>query len=396
MDGPTTMSRALRPSVLLLQETYLPLRGGAELHVYYLTRALQEQGFETSILTATTAKSGESEDCPVYRHRLETNWLFPLRFPVWGWRIFRHGLKNDILHVHYSSFLAAMTGIVGRLLGRHVVMTLHGFGTLDSSAKTRLHRVYRYVSHKLAHRIVATSDEMADVARRFVREDRIVLITNGVDTTAFMCRVEGRFDDIHKELRLLTLRRLVPKNGVQFVVQAVGQLLPKMRCRLDIVGDGFLRGPIAERISRLGIGDVVHLHGELTHREIPAILDRAHIAMFLSTAESTSLAALECMAQGCIVVASNAGAFPDFIEDGKTGFLIDLFTARKSNYDAPDMLNDEQVARVVKTLQRIGAMPPKALEEVASAARKMVEERYGWPHIARRVVTEAYRSGRNP
>lgn len=378
--------------IAMLQETYLPIRGGAEMHVYYLSRALLRDGHSVEVFTTTPGGAAADDSPKLTRRRLHRGLLYPLRFPYWGAIVLRAALRNDVLHAHYSSFLAAMVVLVARLTGRRSVVTLHGFGTLESSVgRSLLRRAYRRLSLRFADRIIATSGEMADVAHRFATPEQIEVITNGVDTTAFAPAIRGRFDDISRTLKLLTLRRLVPKNGVHFAVQATEALAREMPLRLEIVGDGGLRELIRNRIADLGLEHVIAMHGALPPEQVVERLKTAHVALFLSTAESTSLAALECMARGCLVLASRVGAFPEFIEHGRTGFLVDIFGDARSNYDAPNALTPEQVRKVTDALRAIASTPPRQLEEIASRARAVVQERYDWNEIARRTVDRAYR-----
>ena len=130
--------------------------------------------------------------------------------------------------------------------------------------------------------------------------------------------------------------------------------------------------------------------GFLTHDQVKPLLDETDVAMFLSTAESTSLAALECMAMGCLVVCSNAGAFPLFVKNRETGFVIDLFEEGQSDYAAPMHLEDWQTRRVAETLIAIQAMPPAELRRISEAARAYVRASFDWSVITANTVAQAY------
>ena len=131
--------------------------------------------------------------------------------------------------------------------------------------------------------------------------------------------------------------------------------------------------------------------GFLSHDQVKPLLDATDIAMFLSTAESTSLAALECLAMGCIVVCSNAGAFPLFVKDRETGFVIDLFEAGQSDYAAPMHLEAWQNQRIAETLIAIQAMPAAELRRISEAARAYVRAYFDWSVITADTVERAYR-----
>ncbi len=386
------MSDTSKGRVLQILETYLPLIGGAEFHLHYLTRNLIAEGYQVEIVTGLTGEPVEQDLCPVHRlpHAVGRRaapyvWLWLVRFVV----MFR---RFDLIHVHHSSFLAFVAVIAGRLTGRPVVLTLHGLGALDSSVgRCPIRTVYRWVSLKGATRIIATSDELVAVALRFVPRERVVEITNGVDTTLFAPATPRDFEGVADALRLVTLRRLNPKNGVQFVIDALAAAGPRLKARLRIVGDGPLRPTIEAAVAGQGLTDRIRFEGFRSHAEVLPLLDACDVALFLSTAESTSLAALECMAKGCLVVCSNAGAFPRFVRNGETGFIVELFTAGQSDYDAPMHLEPWQAARVAETLIAIQAMPSAQLRRVAGQARDEVRTRYDWSAITAQTIAQVYR-----
>lgn len=387
-----SMSDTSKGRVLQILETYLPLIGGAEFHLHYLTQNLIAQGYQVEIVTGQTDGPVEHQDiCPVHRlpHAVGRRaapyvglWL--IRFLI----LFR---RFDLIHVHHSSFLAFVAVIAGRLTGRPVVLTLHGLGALDSSVgRCPIRTLYRRVSLRGATRIIATSDELLAVALRFVPPERVVEVTNGVDTTQFAPATPRDFEGVASHLRLVTLRRLNPKNGVQFVIDALAAAGPRLAAQLRIVGDGPLRPAIEAAVAAHRLGDRVRFEGFLSHRQVTPLLDACDVALFLSTAESTSLAALECMAKGCLVVCSNAGAFPRFIRDGETGFIVPLFIEGQSDYDAPPHLEPWQATRVAETLMAIQAMPPAQLRRMAERAREEVRTRFDWSAITARTIAEVY------
>ncbi|RKZ81812.1 MAG: hypothetical protein DRR19_21635 [Candidatus Parabeggiatoa sp. nov. 1] len=386
---------SINKKILLLQETYLPLIGGAEMHVYYLTKQLIERGCYIEIITGTpsnkiiTDKNGEI--CKIHRYQMSYGKKDFAKLPIWIIRLIFHARKFDLIHVHYSSFLAFISVLAGKLLRKRVVITLHGFGTLDSSVgKSWLKRIYRYVSLNFANRIVATSQEMKHVALRYSSADKIVLIENGVDTNAFSSPPDRSFDRVTACIRLATLRRLVPKNGVQFVIDALGTRKKQLSFFLKVVGDGRLMPIIQSKIKSNDLMNSIDLLGSLAHNEVVKILGQVDVVIFMSTAESTSLAALESMSMGCIVVCTNVGAFPDFVSDGQTGFIINIFEKGHSDYAAPKQLQNWQYEALIDQLVEIQNRPPVELKRISDNAQKFVRENYDWKVIVGRIIADCY------
>ena len=164
-----------------------------------------------------------------------------------------------------------------------------------------------------------------------------------------------------------------------------------LRRTLGGIGDGVLRERIASLIETYQLGARVRPEGFLDHHQIVTALGDCDVALFLSTAESTSLAALECMAMGCIVVASNAGALPDLVRPGETGLVLDLFQRGRSLYQAPEQLSDAQYETIIAALARLEASPPETLRRLSAEARRYVAQTYDWSVIVGRTVAEVYR-----
>jgi N-acetyl-alpha-D-glucosaminyl L-malate synthase BshA len=105
----------------------------------------------------------------------------------------------------------------------------------------------------------------------------------------------------------------------------------RIRARFILVGDGPVRPDVERQIAQLGLTDDISFAGE--QQELVPLLSVGDLFLLPSAKESFGLAALEAMACGVPVVASNVGGLPEIIEDGVTGFVcppdaIDLMAAR--------------------------------------------------------------------
>ena len=92
-----------------------------------------------------------------------------------------------------------------------------------------------------------------------------------------------------------------------------------MAARLLIVGEGPELGRAEQLIDQLGVAAHVELVGEA--QDVVGLLSVSDLFLLPSLQESFGLSALEAMACGVPVVASNVGGLPEVITDGVTGFL---------------------------------------------------------------------------
>lgn len=102
----------------------------------------------------------------------------------------------------------------------------------------------------------------------------------------------------------------------------VFRLLRKLdsRYRLAIFGDEKLWGG---EISRIKIEAGVRNYGSVPQRKLAQMLLTGGFSLFLQTIrEGFGLSLVETMTAGCIPIVSAVGAFPELIQHGKNGFLI--------------------------------------------------------------------------
>jgi glycosyltransferase involved in cell wall biosynthesis len=381
------MTKSLKIGMLV--DTYLPVIGGAEIHVLELSRALRARGHLPSVCTATVSNGDAGQEefpvtrIPALRYQGWTTWL---RLPFVLPRLVRFIRQVDIVHCHYTFFMAMLGTGLGRLLGKRTAVTLHGLGTLDSSVgRSVMMHFFRRASLRWADLVIATSPEMRTIALRFVPDEKIVVISNGVDTTRFTPTPK----EASNEIIILTMRRLAPKNGVQYLVEAapiVVAAIPQACFR--VAGEGKLEATIRQRVTELGMDAHFRFIGMVPHAQTADQYQKADVVVFPSSAESTSLACLEAMSMEKAIVASNLQAYQDMLGGGERGLLVKLFERVESDYNAPLKLPPERIQALAEAIIQL-AGDPALRQELGKRARRFVVKEYDWLQIAK-LTCQAY------
>jgi len=122
------------------------------------------------------------------------------------------------------------------------------------------------------------------------------------------------------------------------VVDIFSAVAKEMPARLIMVGDGPERPRAVERAQTLGVEDRVVFLGK--HGAVEELLPCADLFLLPSASESFGLAALEAMASGAPVVASNAGGLPEVVPNGEAGYLLDPGDVEGMSEAALDILRD--------------------------------------------------------
>jgi glycosyltransferase involved in cell wall biosynthesis len=188
-----------------------------------------------------------------------------------------------------------------------------------------------------ADRVIAECpQDEADLVRLYDADPATVTtIPCGVDLQEFApCsradarRELGLPDD---EFVILQLGRMVPRKGVDNVVQALARLPREMKARLVVVGgesaspDPALTpeiGRLHALAAELGVADRITFTGQRRREELRACYCAADVFVTTPWYEPFGITPLEAMASGTPVIGSAVGGIQYSVVDGITGFLV--------------------------------------------------------------------------
>ena len=236
--------------------------------------------------------------------------------------------KLDVLHMHYAIPHAASAYLAKQMLAAErdikIVTTLHGTDITLVGLHPSFNAITRF-SILQSDGLSAVSQYLKDeTVRSFsVPPDRIDVIPNFVDTEVWRRDREPchRSKLAPKGQKIVThVSNFRPVKRVLDVVEVFAKIRKRVPARLILVGDGPERPRALKRAADLGLNDDVLFLGR--HGSVEELLACTDLFLLPSQSESFGLAALEAMACGAPVVASNAGGLPDVIEDGVSGFLF--------------------------------------------------------------------------
>jgi glycosyltransferase involved in cell wall biosynthesis len=276
----------------------------------------------------------------------------------------------DVVHYHTYWPDAFTAFVVNKFVP--TVYTAHESRFLIMAEQARFQRRLRLALRPF-QTIIAPSTELLTVAQQFgVSADKSVFISNAVDSNKFSpdvaCgTVRTRFNVPSDSTLILCPRRLVPKNGVQFLIESVAFIRARLKkLSVLIVGDGPERAKLEERVRELDLQDSVIFAGNQNNDDLPAFYADADIVAIPSLMEATSIAGLEAMASACAVVATNVGGLPEIIDDGVTGLLV------------PPRDPKALSAAIMRLIENSDLR-----QQLGQAARARVEREFTWNHVAR-------------
>lgn len=173
--------------------------------------------------------------------------------------------------------------------------------------------------------------------------------------------------------RVLLVGAVVPRKRVHDLVDAVARV---PGASLRIAGgtpDPEYAAAVSERVRVLGLENRVELLGSLPAERLKAEYQRASVFVLPSAQETSPLVIAEAMAAGVPVVATRAGGVAHLVEEGRTGFLVDVGDTDALAQRLAELLGDERSRRAFATAARLHAerFRPAA---VAERVRAVYEE----------------------
>ena len=281
----------------------------------------------------------------------------------------------DIVHAHYAVPHATAAVLARQVLeasnasrAPKVVTTLHGTDITVVGADPSYSEIVAF-SIDQSDGVTAVSRSLRDSTCRELSVHRAIdVIPNFLDCATWrrmdVDNLRARYAGSDGSTRIVMhLSNFRPVKRIDLVVEVFARIVGRVPAVLLLAGDGPDAG-LAHRLARqLGIADRVHLLG--AQENVVPLLSIADLFLLPSEQESFGLAALEAMACGAPVVASNAGGLPEVIEHGVSGLLHPVGDVDGMAASGVALLSD-----------------PALHERMADAAVRVVRERF----CAQRVV----------
>lgn len=280
--------------------------------------------------------------------------------------------RIDVLQTHDAQtrrigvIAAALTGV------RHIT-SVHGWIFND-----RKERAAKWLDARLirqADAVIAVSDRLKqELEAAGVPPQRITVLRNAILLRDYA--VAGTASSVRREFGIREdqpvisiVGRLSLEKGHEIFLQAASTIAkshPDLRCL--IVGDGPLEPTLRQRVQELGLTAQVVFTG---HRsQLADIYAATDVLVISSLTEGIPNVLLEAFAHGKPAVATSVGGVPEVLEEGRTGWLVDV--------------GDHQaIARhVVRLLDA-----PELRAQMGATARATIEQQFSFENRTKALET---------
>jgi glycosyltransferase involved in cell wall biosynthesis len=372
--------------------------GGQNVYVRQVGEALAQQGWQVDMFTRKASK----EDATIVEHgpncrtiRLTAG---PEEFvprdnlfeylPEFVEQLLEFQKQSGITYrlVHTNYWLSSWVGMqLKKIQGVKQVHTYHSLGavkyksvtTIPMIATTRLGTEKAVL--ETADRIVATSPQEKEHMRTLVsQKGNIDIIPCGTDIRRFGSikqeEAKAQLGIAPENKVVLYVGRFDQRKGIETLVRAVSRSQMRNNGDLKLIigggsrpgqSDGIERDRIESIVDELGMREFTIFPGRLGDIDLPIYYAAADVCVVPSHYEPFGLVAIEAMASGTPVVASDVGGLQFTVVPEETGLL------------APPK-DDAAFAEAIDRI--LGDREWR--DQLGKNARKRVEEMFSWDGVA--------------
>lgn len=284
--------------------------------------------------------------------------------------------RYDVLHFPHDSVIAWKRG--------KFVVTVHDlkpllFPELLRSRPNRRTLFERLVIgdkwSKIDHIMTVSESSRRDLVRHVgYPAERISVVPPGVDATRF--RPADRSVANGQKPYVLSVAGTDPTKNVETLIQAFGQLEPRIRREFDLVltGDVAKRHAVCDLVDHCGLLAHTRFEGVVSDERLIHLYQQAAVFVFPSLYEGFGLPVLEAMACGCPVICSDTSSLPEVA--GDAAITISPRDPQRLASELSRVLGDAALAQDLRTRGRAQALRfswGRTAEQTLAVYRRVVE-----------------------
>ncbi|OGM26729.1 hypothetical protein A3D00_04735 [Candidatus Woesebacteria bacterium RIFCSPHIGHO2_02_FULL_38_9] len=317
--------------VPLMQAKYLAKRGN-KIHVSVLKTSTQTEYFKTfqkenknikfDYLKMRLFGSDIPYDKRVVDHKLGHEMYFNLGREVSDYCTIQ---KFDVVITHYAPAAVSIPASTKQIL------VLHGVPETKE--------IVNGVAVRVVDKLVAVSKYVAGGWEKLYNTPRIEVIYNGIDSNLFTS------EKTSKDIDILYVGRLIEVKGVQFLINAVWNLVKNYPdLRVVIGGNGPYEESLRKLTGKLSMEKNIRFIGYIPDNNLRRYYNRSKVVVLPSySKEGVLTTLLEASSCECAVVTTNCCGMKEFVEDGENGLLVKPKSSKEIAEKIQYLLNNDSI-----------------------------------------------------
>ena len=295
--------------------------------------------------------------------------------------------RIHIVHIHASSgisfFRKFIFFLISKAFRKRTIFHVHASKFEDfygiNSSKL-INKLTKYVFNHCDAVVVLADIWKKTLSRNVSSHQKIHIVRNPI----LQCRFQdgaGRETEKPSRTRkvVLFMGFLIKNKGIYDLIEAVPKVIRAFPdARFVICGKGEEEKEIKKRVRDLNLHDYVELPGWVENNTKQSHLQMADIFVLPSYYEGMPMALLEAMSAGLPVVATRVGAIPEFVEDGKNGYLVEP--------GKPDILAD-RIVKLLKNEELLNKMKSENVRMAKLFDAKNIATK--WSHLYNEIINSS-------
>ncbi len=238
------------------------------------------------------------------------------------WRFFQmlfSSKKFDLIIGIYEMPHGLLALIIGLLKNKPVIISVIGNPRLDIRNKGIRGKITNIILKKCdVITVTGTIGRNYYIQEKKFNSKKVFVLPNSIDTEEF------KATNIKKKYDIITLGRLSPEKGLDFLIDIVAKIkLNFPNIKVAIAGDGAIKDELQSQIETLSLSENIDLLGYV--KDSIEFLNSGNIFLTTSKTEGLPRAVIQSLSCGTPVIASNVGDMSDLVINNKTGYLINNY-----------------------------------------------------------------------
>jgi len=269
----------------------------------------------------------------------------------------------DINHTHFIYPDGILAYLIKKIFRKPYIITAHGSDIpgYNPDRFKRLHKLIKPLGKRIisnSQKIIVPSKNLECLIKKISPGVKSIVIPNGINLNKFS-------SERLKQKKILVVSRLFERKGIQYFLQALTGMSHEFE--VNIVGDGPYLGNLKKLSNERNLPVNFLGYLENNSKELQNLYESSMIFVFTSESENFPMVLLEAMIAGLAIITTNDTGCAEVV--GNSALLVGSKNSAAIRESLESLINH-----------------PRLCMDLGKAARKRVEEYFGWDYISLKYI----------
>lgn len=235
------------------------------------------------------------------------------------YRLYRYIKKNEIDIVHINTSYSYVGAIASKYAKCKCVWHIREMLEEDQNNTTWKQNREKIMAQVSC--LIAISNFVYNKYKKDNNISNLVMIHNGIDEKEFFYQRDFSLNNYEKSIKIICVGGITEGKGQKDIIFASKELIDKgvSNFKVKFVGRGDKTEEYQQLVSRLNMSKNIEFVG--AQKDVKKFYQEADVMIMSSKAEAFGRTTVEAMMSGCAVIATDAGANREILNDGQCGIL---------------------------------------------------------------------------